>query len=1216
MGGMGYVWSFVQRFVLSRAGSSVFGFIAVLGLVWYAGPYVGLTGVRTRLVVMGALAGLACAVFLITRLVTRLRGKRFHSDLHQQMGTDRHAERQVEIDAIREKLAEAIKSLKGSKLGGFYKSSAALYALPWYMVIGPSAAGKSTVLRQSGLHFPYANAEDLSLKGVGGTRNCDWWFSDQAILLDTAGRYTTEEDDREEWFAFLDLLRKHRPRMPLNGVLLAISVADVLTADSEGVERHVKIVRGRISELMRRLRLVFPVYVVFTKCDLIQGFEAYFEDLGEQERNQVWGAYLWEDEDRDGPSGDHFESSVRRLYAKLCELRLRKLSMQRNLERKGALFDFPNQFDVASRTVAEFVDLLCRDNPYQETPSIAGIYFTSGTQEGTPLQRLIGNMRQAFGYATEGPREASQAAPKSYFIKNLFTDVIFQLQGAVQGSRRRIYMQRGLKSLALGACLTVLTGTFLLLSGSYAQNALLLRQGRVRADALRSALANPASTGAARYHRLAEIYAYYNRLRSYETEKPWRFSVGMYTGDRELPALRKLLLAGMGRLFWAHTLRSLEGELGDYAREWKTARKPVRVKIRSAYYGALKTYLSLTSDRGRLSASSAAHVLAPVWAKSLGLVPVNAKAGTTGSAVPRMAGLIAFYLREVSAKPGTWPSWTTRRDLIAQARHLLHTPLNAKRLYALIKARGLAKFRALGVDDLLTGQNRGVLIASGSVPGLYTAKAWYGFVRPQISKVVASASKGDWVLGERAGGPDSASDPGLSKQLRAGIRSAYFSDYADAWLNFLHTVRPASFRSLTDASAKLMMLGRTDGPISELMAATAANIDLYEHPLHVPSGKKARGGGDNGSVDAVPELDAALSSLREFANPANKKAVSGLVNQYLLVLSTIKNEVDRLSAAADVPRQAEHYAASLLGNAEADSGLYKGWVATNSILSGADVRTRRALGPLLETPLRATWRRILAAARTRVQQEWSSTVASVYGQQLRGRFPFRADGADVAVDDLADFFRPRDGVLWSFVDQNMSSFLAHSRHGWRERRWLGMGIGFSREFLRSLREARKITDSLFRHGGSEPKVVFYVYPEPGEGESEIRLTSNGQTYRYRNGPQEWQRFTWPGRKGRIGATVSGINALGTASAELDADGRWGLFHLLRKAKLVNRGGTVYSGEWDLKASGQARPIAVRFRIRADREVSIFQKGLLAGFRLPGQVFATRGGIGQRVAQSN
>ena len=84
-----------------------------------------------------------------------------------------------------------------------------LASLPWYMFIGPPGAGKTTALVNSGLKFPLADTAvgRSAVRGVGGTRNCDWWFTDEAVLIDTAGRYTTQDSqaavDSAAWLGFL-----------------------------------------------------------------------------------------------------------------------------------------------------------------------------------------------------------------------------------------------------------------------------------------------------------------------------------------------------------------------------------------------------------------------------------------------------------------------------------------------------------------------------------------------------------------------------------------------------------------------------------------------------------------------------------------------------------------------------------------------------------------------------------------------------------------------------------------------------------------------------------------------------------------------------------------------------------------------------------------------------------------------------------------------------
>ena len=146
---------------------------------------------------------------------------------------------------LKERMNDALATLKtasGNKSGY-------LYDLPWYVIIGPPGAGKTTALVNSGLKFPLARgATPAAVAGVGGTRYCDWWFTEEAVLIDTAGRYTTQDSDsksdKESWFSFLDLLKKSRPRQPINGVLVAISIEDILTMSRQELAVHAEAIRG------------------------------------------------------------------------------------------------------------------------------------------------------------------------------------------------------------------------------------------------------------------------------------------------------------------------------------------------------------------------------------------------------------------------------------------------------------------------------------------------------------------------------------------------------------------------------------------------------------------------------------------------------------------------------------------------------------------------------------------------------------------------------------------------------------------------------------------------------------------------------------------------------------------------------------------------------------------------------------------------------------
>jgi type VI secretion system protein ImpL len=333
----------------------------------------------------------------------------------------------------------------------------ALYSLPWYIIIGPPGSGKSTALQESGLNFPYMSQGRKGIRGVGGTRNCDWWFTDQGILLDTAGRYTTELEDRDEWLSFLDMLKKCRKRKPINGAIVCVSVVDLVQCSDEEREGHVKNIRDRIDELTKRLEQIFPVYLVFTKCDLLNGFVDFFEDYGKSDRSQVWGFTI----PYTGPKVESYQSlfdeEVRKLYAHLSAQRIASLASERPMDKKRRIFGFPLQFAMSHRKLADFVGELFRPNPFQESSVLRGVYFTSGTQEGTPIDQLVAAMGGAFGLQEDAAGLLSQAVDrKSYFITTLFSRVIFGDQNLARSSTKVARRRRFLRgALALGSMLTL-----------------------------------------------------------------------------------------------------------------------------------------------------------------------------------------------------------------------------------------------------------------------------------------------------------------------------------------------------------------------------------------------------------------------------------------------------------------------------------------------------------------------------------------------------------------------------------------------------------------------------------------------------------------------------------------------------------------------------------------------------------------------------------------
>jgi len=186
--------------------------------------------------------------FIIIVLYKKMKNAQKAGQIEQSMSDESSTDMQslspdkrAEIEQFKKQLEAAISSLKNSKLGRGKIGRSALYKLPWYMIIGPPAAGKTTAIQNSGLEFPFGKD---GIRGVGGTRNCDWFFSTEGIFLDTAGRYVSQLEDRAEWIAFLETLRKNRRRKPINGVIVALNIDEIINSSNEQLYEHAKKYKG------------------------------------------------------------------------------------------------------------------------------------------------------------------------------------------------------------------------------------------------------------------------------------------------------------------------------------------------------------------------------------------------------------------------------------------------------------------------------------------------------------------------------------------------------------------------------------------------------------------------------------------------------------------------------------------------------------------------------------------------------------------------------------------------------------------------------------------------------------------------------------------------------------------------------------------------------------------------------------------------------------
>lgn len=357
------------------------------------------------------LAGLVIGSVFLRKVWLRRREKNFVREISEEDAVllkNLSSRENGEVRELRVRWKKAVETLQVSHLK---KQGNPLYVLPWYMVIGESGSGKTTSLSSARLASPF---EDLGrVRGVSGTKQCDWWFFEQAVVIDTAGRYTIPvngERDREEWQKFLSLLLRYRRREPLNGLIVTVAADRLLEAQPEELEKEGLTIRRRIDELMRALGVRFPVYTLVTKCDLINGVNRFCEILPEKSLNQPMGII---NQDLSADVDSFMERAVTTIDERLRNLRLHLLHDPQARGADPDLLLFPEEFERLKHGLGVFMTNVFRQNPYQETPVLRGLFFSSGRQEGTPhsgFSETVGAARKGNAF-----RNQQRVVPSRFF---------------------------------------------------------------------------------------------------------------------------------------------------------------------------------------------------------------------------------------------------------------------------------------------------------------------------------------------------------------------------------------------------------------------------------------------------------------------------------------------------------------------------------------------------------------------------------------------------------------------------------------------------------------------------------------------------------------------------------------------------------------------------------------------------------------------------------
>ncbi|PWG63272.1 type VI secretion system membrane subunit TssM [Spiribacter halobius] len=1149
------------------------GLVLLALLIWFLGPYLAfadvrpLAGVTGRAVAIATVTGILGGVALLRRQRTRRANRRLRSELVAGAPSDGAGEE------LRRRFEEAVRFLRESRKGGN------LYELPWYVIIGPPGAGKTTALVNSGLSFPLSEKfGKASMRGVGGTRNCDWWFTDEAVLLDTAGRYLSQDTDpgadSSEWRRFLELLARYRKRRPLNGVIVTLSADDLLTMTARTREQHVMAVRRRLDEVQRTLRIRFPVYLMITKCDLVAGFTEYFDDLDLEGRSQVWGITFPHPDTGGEAPADELGREYPRLLARLNERVLQRLDQERDARRRALLFGFPRQMAGLEEALRDFVAEAFSHTAYDRPVMLRGVYLTSGTQEGTPIDRMMGTLARSFGLDAESSGEPQTGQGRSYFLRNLLRDVIFPESG-LAGVNWRLEVGRAVAQNVAYVSVLILAGLLVVAwATSYRYNREYLAdvESTLEVHRERATMPVPADAGLRdvlpRLDALREVADSAGRHRG---DVPLLMGLGLYRGDAvgkvALDAydqgLRQLLLPRIGLLLEAR-MRAARAE-------------PKRL------YGLLKAYIMLAEPEHQDPAALAAIVRAEL-ARSFDDSPPVARA-------------LALHFEALTGREPSPRISSPDTELIARARTALAQAsipvLMMSRLETVYDrdhghALRLDLEAGLGSEEIFR-RSSGVPL-SEPVPALYTRAGFEEITGDVGSEMVQAFLRESWVLGEDV----LPSGPTARFELSAEFLRHYEQAYIEFWEELLADLEVAPLLDVGQATDVLATLSGPTSPLRQLLAT----VDRQTHFPEPDSGaaeeaaSAARGGRLAGLLDFASEATRDVTGPRPGAR-----------------ISEHFRDLHRMVAGGESGTPPIDGVIALLGELYAQldsmgSGLGQQDVMTVLSRSGARdalsqlrVDAERAPGPVGEWlgELAGKGQEVaLRSLRGELNQRYREQVASECRAVVEGRYPFETNSQrDVPLSDFARLFGP-GGAFDRFFQEHLAALVDTGAARWRWRTQDGVPIGIPDSVLEEFQRARAIRDMFFAGGGAEPRLQLRLTPAYLDGRvRRFALTLDGQQLVYRHGPPRGETFTWPGPDS--GRVIAEFEDRGGQRPNVRFEGPWALFRALQASGLAAESETRFT------ATFEAGDYTARVRVAFDTARNPLGRRDWMRFRCPGRL---------------
>jgi len=956
---------------------------------------------------------------------------------------------------------------------------------PWYLMLGAPQSGKSTLLAHAGFNFiKPEHAGEEAINYVKQLPDCDWWFAEEAVFIDLQSHQ--QEQDGNNWRNFIKLIKRNRKSKPLNGIILTISLSDILLSSNNKRQAFAQETCRHIREIHTTFKARVPVYIVFTKCDLIEGFMEFFNDLSKEELNQVWGVTFPLGISTDPTQvSNFFINEYAQIITRLRKRVLWALDSERSPYGRERIHAFPQQMQLLKKPLATLISELFAATRYHNALQLRGLYFTSSIQQGKPHDFLLQAMSKKFQLVPPNIQRPVRMG-ECYFLHRLFSEVILpeapHLGHSENSKRLRDWGYRAVKITSPLLLVIATTGMY----QGYKSNEENLQQlnqyiarYKIAAEQLK-----PSDSLTALLPLLNSLNSA-NHLYKYHPKQSLHL---LYESATISKSIDNTLQRALHSLYLPRIAGQLEAHLNE------------NIQNPNLLYATLKGYLAF-------SASDYTHstaILAPMeysWDKKY----LNQQ---------QTANQLKFYLHYALKQP--LEKLPLNHELINRRRDELQAIVPADRAYGLLTLRAsVGDLPAINLASATGGRFKRVFKLHDehvTIPALYTQRGLNSLFLNQYARIAHEVANDNRDIGLSNRGDQTQT----SEHIQTVMQKHYTNNYVQQWDAALNNIDIVKFNNMAQAIKVLNIVISKNSPLSRLLAITYDNT----YPTH----------------------HAQINTHQPFNNLNSFTLSSGHLLHWNQAVTTLKQLRDYL---IKLNKSANHDLAYFNAAKAAMKGKSNPIQALTVEASTAPAPVKKWLQQIANH----CWHIIIQGAHREINAHWHSTVINTYRDHLRGRYPFVAGASsEIAIADFTQFFG-KNGALTSFFNQYLKPFTNTNNKYWHAYHVNGHSIEIPASHIALFQHATKTYQQYFNSNAGQPRLSFSIKPSTLSNEAtSIQFRVGNHTINYRHGPRNTTAVTWPMPLNAQQSQLMITDFKGTHHTRLYS-GAWSFFKLLQAGHL-------------------------------------------------------------------